>query len=420
MTPSIGAFRNLVSRPRLGLEIESSSVRGVLVERGQITSTMTVGLADVESLDVALRRVLETLRRPSWRKPLVYVAIGPAASQLRRLINLPAIDGARPLRDVVRSNAGRFFLKNGVPLLTSSVRREEGGDDWAAAVEEPPVRAIAEACRTSHLRLKLVAPSIVALRRSLERGLADEWLTAVDGDVVMRAHVGANGSFRELRRVAVAGATESSRAAVPVAALRSLGDAAMAFAAAYGATTIDRREPLVVHAQDLSKWRDGIVPRWRMLLAVVSLCVAMMLALTLPALYAQRVVTQTARRLEAMNRQYREAHWMEGELERATASLAEIDAFQASRRSTIQFIAELTTALPEDGWLQSLRLDKEGGTLVALAPRAAVTAAALASLKSISAPTILGSVASEQLGPDRIERVTMRFQWKAPERKGRK
>lgn len=408
MTPWIRKLRQLLARPRLGIELESTGVRGVLVERGEITNAEVVGLADVESLDVALTRVLEALRRPAWRKPLVYVAIGPAASQLRRLNHLPAIDGTRLLRDMVHSNAGRFFLKNGVPLLTSSVRREEGGNGWAAAVEEPPVRAVAEACRSSHLRLELAAPSIVALRCSLE----DEWLTAVDGEVVMRAHVGSNGAIREIRRLSLSGEAGNWRAAMPVAALRSLGDAAMLFAAAYGATTIDRREPLALHARDLRLCREVSVPRWRMLLAISSLCFATMLALTLPAFYAQQVATRTARRLESVNRQYRQARWMEAELERTTASLREIDEFEATRRSTIRFIADLTTALPQDAWLQSLHLDKEGGTLTALAPRAAVTAAGLASLRSISTPTIVGTVSAEQLGPDRVERVTMRFRWK--------
>jgi len=400
--PSMRKASSLLSRSRLGIEINSTDVRGVFVKHGHITKTAMVCLAGVESLEAALIQVLETLRGSSVRKPAVYVAIGPAASQLRRLTNLPAIASARPLRELVHSNAGRFFLRNGVPLLTSSVRREESGHGWAAAVEEPPVRAAADACRRAGLRLALVAPSIVAMRRTVD----DEWLTAIDGDVVMRAHVGSNGAIRELRRFM----------APPVAEPQSLGSAATDFAVPFGATTIDRDEPLVLHERDLRMWRDVSVPGWRMAVAAAALCVAMMLSLTLPALYAQRIAAETARRLEAINRQYREAHWMETELARTTASLSEIDAFQATRRSTIAFMADLTTVLPEDAWLQNLRLDKDGGTLVALAPRAAVTATALASLKSISAPTIVGAVSSEQVGPDRIERVTMRFRWKLPKR----
>lgn len=401
-------LRILLSPPRLGIEIDSSSVRGVLVRHGQITKTVIVGLTDVESLDVALARVLDTLRRTSWRKPRVFVAIGPAASQLRRLINLPAVGGARMLREMIRINAGRFFLKNGVPLLTSSVSLEETGCGWAAALEEPPVRAAAQACRSSHLRLELVAPSIIALRRSLE----DEWLTAVDGEVVMRAHVAADGAIHELRRLAAATVEENGRSSAPVGALRSLGDAAVVYAAPYGATTIDPREPLVVHARDLRMWRDVSVPRWRLVLACSSLCVAIVLALAFPALYARRVATRAAQRLEAINRQYRKAHWMETELARTTTSLAEIEVFRVSRHSAIQFIADLTAALPADVWLQSLHLDNEGGTLIAMSSRAAVAVATLSELKLITSPTIVGAVSSEQRGPERIERVTIRFRWK--------
>ena len=412
MRQAVQKVRMVLSPPRLGIEIESGSVRGVLVRRGQIVRTAIVRLAEVESLDVALARVLDSLRPASWRKPRVFVSIGAATSQLRRLVNLPAVEGERNLRAMVRSNAGRFFLKNGVPLLTSSVSREENGCGWAAALEEPPVRAAAEACRSSRLRLELAAPSIVALRRSLD----DEWLTAVDGEVVMRAHVAPHGGIHELRRVTGASMPETESASAPVAALRALGDAAAFYAAPYGATTIDRREPLVVPGRDLRIWRDVSVPRWRLLLACSSLGVAIVLALLLPALYARRVAARTAQRLEAVNRQYRQAHWMESELARTTTSLSQIESFRGSRPSAIQVLADLTAALPPDAWLQSLHIDSQGGTITALAPRAAVAVGALTELRSITSPTIVGAVSSEQLGPDRIERVTVSFHWKTAER----
>jgi hypothetical protein len=80
------------------------------------------------------------------------------------------------------------------------------------------------------------------------------------------------------------------------------------------------------------------------------------------------------------------------------------------------FLAELTNALPESVWLQSVRVDRQGGTVIALAPRAASALAGLGELRSITSPVIVGGVSGEQLGADRIERVTIRFRWRTSER----
>jgi hypothetical protein len=82
----------------------------------------------------------------------------------------------------------------------------------------------------------------------------------------------------------------------------------------------------------------------------------------------------------------------------------------------IDFLAALTASLPENAWLQSVHVDQQGGTLVALAPRAASALAGLSKLKTLTAPVIVGAVSNEQVGRDRIERVTIRFRWRTGER----
>jgi hypothetical protein len=334
--------------------------------------------------------------------------VGASSSQLRRLVNLPAIDSKRALRDVVRSSVARFFLKNGVPLLTSSVRREADGVGWAAAIDEPPVRAVAEACRSRRLRLEVAAPMVVALQRAM----TGEVLIAADGDVVVEVHVGSRGELQDVRRTSAGDDEKINQRSTPVAALKSLGNNATTYAAAYGATAIERSEPLALHAQELRQWQDNSVPAWRMLLAAAALVATVALALTLPGLRASRVAAHASARLAAINRQYRAAQWTEAELLRTTIALDQLAAFQRSRRSMIDFFAQLTASLPENAWLQSVHLDQQGGTVVALAPRAASALAGLSELKSITAPVIVGAVSSEQIGPDRIERITIRFRWR--------
>ena len=400
---------SLLRGPRLGIEVGSRSLRSVLVVRGNIAKTATAELHPNESIEAALQRLINAGCRGLWRRPIVCVAVGASSSQLRRLVNLPAIDNRWALRDVVRSSAGRFFLKNGVPLLTSSVRRERDGTGWAAAIDEPPVRAVAEACRARRLRLEVATPMVVALQRAM----TGELLSAADGEVMVEAHVGLRGELHDVRRTSARDDDAIGRYATPVSALEPLGEHATEYAAAYGATAIDRSEPLALHARELRQWQDTTVPAWRMLLAVGALVIATALALALPAFHARRVAAQASARLAVINRQYRAAQWTEAELQRTTIALDELAAFQMTRRSRIQFLRELTASLPTDVWLQSVRVDDQGGTVVALAPRAASALAGLSDVKSVTTPTIIGAVSNEQIGHDRIERVTIRFRWRA-------
>jgi Tfp pilus assembly protein PilN len=251
---------------------------------------------------------------------------------------------------------------------------------------------------------------------ALQRAIIGELLLAVDGDVVVEAHVGSDGELRDVRRTSVGDDEAIGRHSTPVAALQSLGDDATAYAAAYGATAIDRSEPLALHARELRQWQDTSVPTWRMLLAVGALLTAAALALMLPVLRANRIAADASARLAAINRQYRVAQWTEAELQSTTIALDELAAFQRSRRSMIEFLTELTASLPENAWLQSVHVDQQGGTLVALAPRAASALAGLSKLKTLTAPVIVGAVSNEQVGRDRIERVTIRFRWRTGER----
>jgi hypothetical protein len=405
-------MRRLFLRPRLGIEVGSRAVRAVLVVRGRIVRVATVRLQDAESLNATLLNVFDSTCRGLWPRPRVFVAVGPSLSQLRRLVNLPAVRSARALREVVRSSAGRFFLKNGVPLLTSSVRREDGAGGWAAALDEPSVRAVAEACRSRRLRLEVAAPTVVGLQHAL----AGAWLVTEDGGVWVEAHVGSDGTLRDVRRATARSDDGARGVAMPIGALRSLGAGALEYAGAYGATAIERSEPLALHARELRQWREATVPLWRMLVAAVVLLAAVSLALTLPPLRASRVAAHAAARLTKINQPYRAAHWTDAELERTTTALEEIDAFERDRRSLIGFLSELTAGLPNDAWLQSLRLDQHGGTVIALAPRAASALAGVAEVKAIAAPVIVGDVSSEQRGPDRIERITIRFRWRSSDR----
>ena len=397
---------------RIGVEIGSGAVRAVLVRHGRAVDATTVHLDDDEALLPALASALRSVAPRRLRKPRVFAAIGPSASQLRQLVNLPAVGDARALREVVRGSTARFFLKNGVPLITSSVRRQEDGTAWAAALDEPPVRALAAACRAARLQLASVVPSVVALKPMS----SDDDVVAIDGDVIVELRIDAGGALQGVRRGTVsATGPDRPRLSTNVGGTL-LGRVGAEYAAAYGATTINSHEPLALRAGDLRPWRDTGIPRWRLVLASTGLIITTLLSLALPALYAHREAARARTRLATLGPAYRAARWTDQELAATSSALTQIASFDRSRRSAAEFVAELTDELPEDAWLQSVRVEERGGSITALAPHASAAFAALSRLRYVTAPTIVGAVSPEPVGPERFERVTLSFRWRTTTR----
>ncbi len=93
--------------------VAHGAVRTVLVRGGAIVWSTEVLRADgsAGALAVALASVPRRAPRLSRR---VTAAVGPSASQLRCLSELPPLTGPRAVAQVVREGAGRFFLGNGV------------------------------------------------------------------------------------------------------------------------------------------------------------------------------------------------------------------------------------------------------------------------------------------------------------------
>ena len=126
---------------------------------------------------------LETLRRA---RPTIQVRVGPPVAQSRRLHELPRI-GQHDLAMLVARHSGRYFRKNGIPLVTSARWARRGPASGApsaiaAAAEEPWIIAIESALEASAPnRFQIVpteAPDLVlqsakalARRRHVERGL---------------------------------------------------------------------------------------------------------------------------------------------------------------------------------------------------------------------------------------------------------
>jgi len=400
--------RKLEFRPRLGVEIGCETIRAVLVVRRKIVRATSVQVGELGSIEAGLESVFGSMPLAGVVKPHVFGAIGAASTQVRRLNNLPSIKSERALREVVHANGARFFLKNGIPLITSAIRREDERSGWAAAIEEPPVRALALACRSHRLKLILVAPAIIALPLAMP----GESFVSVDGEAVVEAHTRADGALVDVRRVFTMSAGGRNGCDGIKDAPMSGGDDSIEYAVAYGATELSRAEPLAIHRQELRALADAPFPKWRIAAAIGACIASLLIAFALPAFRARREAAAASRRLLITDPSYRAARWTETELRRTTQTLGDIDGFAQDRRSTIVLLATITQALPQDVWLQAIHVDQNGGTATALGPRASSAVDGFAALHSLTSLAIMGAVLQQQIAQQHFERVTVRFRWR--------
>jgi hypothetical protein len=392
----------------IGLGIASDSVRAVGVRGATVVWAVEAKRASDEDLSAAIVQLLRHAMLPRWPRPVVVAAIGPAASQTKRLIGLPVTADMATMRAIIREGTSRFFLRNGIPLVTAGVRMEEPGVAWAAAFDAPVVRDIEAACRTLGLRLRLIVPSIVALPRAVGAGQV-EW---TDGEVRSELTV-AERRLVNTRRLSATGRDSPELVARPtaVAALHSLGLDSWRFADAYGATQLSEDEPLALRSS--SGELDAGASRRAVRIAAVCLCLAIVAAIATPVVSRIVRAHRTARQLSTIGRRARDAEVAERDLARMSEALAEVATFEASRRSPTLILSQLTRALPENAALVTVRLDSAGGTMVILAPRAAAALAALDSVKAVVAPEILGPVTKEMAGTRELERATVQFRFGA-------
>ena len=114
----------------------------------------------LEDLSAAVAQLVQEIPG-SPRARGVTLLLEPPLVQVRKLSDLPAVS-SRDLRSLIAMQSGRFFRKNGKPLITDAVwlSRQNGvREALAAAVEAPIVEAVLIASRDVGLDLLGVAPA---------------------------------------------------------------------------------------------------------------------------------------------------------------------------------------------------------------------------------------------------------------------
>lgn len=391
---------------RIGLAVSMDSVRMVAVRDERILWAGESPIDDDSPLERAVAKLLGQITVPRWPRPRVFAAIGPAQAQVKRLTGLPPITDARVVAKLVRESPGRFFLKNGIPLMTTGVRLAGNAGAWGGALDEPVVRAIADACRRQRLSLRGIVPTVLVLGRSLE----DDRIVWRDGDVVAELTL-KDGAPATIRRISSGREHEEGSATVR-APLRALGTEAWRFADAYAAAMTRDDEPLAARPGRAATGEAPGAPRWRIAIAASAMVLAALAAAFAPGVAATRASRQAERSLHALGPARGAVVRTESDLRRVSAALDEVGAFADRRRSALGFLASMSDALPPTAQLVAMRLDSAGGHLVALSPRAGDALSRIERLSDIEAPEIIGPVTREYVGQQEKERVTIRFRWR--------
>jgi hypothetical protein len=341
----------------VGLSIESDELHAVGVRGARVLWAVEATRGDEVPLGEALVAFLGALPVGRLGRPRTTVAVGPVYAQTKRLAGLPALGDERVLAKTVSEHAERFFLRDGVPLVTTSVRLDADGRPWAAALRKNVVDTIVTACQTSRLRLVGIVPA-VDVGQPKAGGLA------------------------------------------------SLGANARQYATAYGAAVIPgaltwRAHPMAEHG----------APRWRVTAAASATIVALGLALLAPGISALMAEHHAVARLAAIAGPSETARRMARDVELVTGALSEVGAFDRGRRPVTVLLADLARALPDGAALLGLHVDSVGGSIVALTPQAAALLTHLERVPGLAAPEITGPVTREIAGGHDLQRVTVRFRW---------
>ena len=389
-----------------GLGVASDRVRIVAVARRKVVWAREVERVAGQSIQQAVIALISSAPLRRLPKPRVNVAIGPAASQLRYVEGLPPITDARVIGEIVQRGVARFLFQRGGPTVITGVRVTKPGAAWVGTVDETLAREVVGACGAAGIIVNLVLPAVAAVWR----GAAGNHVVWRDGDIVAELRLTEQG-LEHSRRRSVRGSGEEPLRPVPVAELASLGDAAWAYADAYGAAVV-RHESFALPGRALAG--RPRTPSRRLTLAFTTCIVCLASAAFLPTIVVARSATRAAARVSQLGKARRETARLQQDHVVLAEALTEVSAFASSRRSPTLLLAALADELPEDAVLVAFQLDSTGGSIVGAGPRASEIMNALERVPGIVSPQIAGAITREVVGSQELERVNVRFSLAAP------
>jgi hypothetical protein len=388
-------------RSRIGVAVTANGVAAVLLHRGAIVWRGSVPVSPDAPLTQSIAALLRYAPVGKLAKPGVVAAIGPSASQVKVLRGLPAVRDPRLYSRIIRSSPERFFLRNGVPLLIAEVAVQHDRI-WGAALDEPVVQAVVDACRVTRLRLLGCVPSLAVIGNAF----TDGYIAWHDGPAFVEVTV-SKGVCSSARR-GQSGASVVEASIAP--ALEALGDEAADFAEAFAAATAARRQSLLLRprSESLSR-RTRLVLRMFVCMLVLA---AGLVVIVAPGLSASREQARAERELAGLQPRALEVAQARQKLRLVSEALDQVEAFDASRRSALEFLGGMNQALPESTALVMLRVDSVGGNFVAITRAGATVLAAVADIDGVMGPQLIGSMTHELSNGIETDRLSIRFRFR--------
>jgi len=332
---------------RLGIVVESARVSAVALRRGRTVWAAEAPYAGAEDLERALAGL--AAERPGGARS-ASVGLADDVARVKIVEGLPRLSPA-DLAAHVRLHSRRYFLQNGVPLVTDAtpLGKTHTGRALLAAAHVPVIEAIAGGLRGAGLVCRTIVPLCL--------------LSVPAGDPLAATR-------------AVALARDARLALLPEAA---------------------RADAVRATRRSLTRWAA-------LAAGSVATLVVTWFAVQL------RQERAAAQELVRLRPALQVALNVRTDLDGATDALALLSRASSGRARRARLLAALTRALPDSAFLVSVRLEPDGrGTLAGYAPSAASVVARLERAGAVQRAVLEGSVTREVVAGRERERFAVRF-----------
>ncbi len=335
---------------RVGIAIEAARVSAVALRRGRIVWAAEAAYDGAEDLERALAAL--AAERPRGAT-VAAVGLGSDVARVKTITGLPRVRHEL-LATHVRLNSRRYFLQNGVPLVTDACSINMGSAPGA-----------------------LLAGAPVPIIDAITRGLGSAGM--------------------------------SCQTIFPLGALGPLSLGSDGFAAAR-ATAIARSSPLTLLPDTVRAERSAALGRSVKRWAWIAIASWVFAATTWFIVQGsrERAATQELARLKPG---LEAALSIRADLDGATDALALLARVAGTRSHRARFLASLARALPDSAFLVSVRLEPGGrGSIAGYASNASQVLARLERAGLLRRPLLDGPVTREVVAGRERERFAIRFE----------
>jgi hypothetical protein len=355
---------------RLGVFVGRTDVAVVVIERGKTIWTAAVPLGSDPQITgpahiaSTLGSMLDRVPRYGWRAPRVDIALDQPWARIKLVKGVPSVGRKLELLSMLRLNTARFVASSR-PVIITGANEIAPGEVQIGVADLRVVEAITHEIANRNLRVGRFVPAASFESVRLSSDAAPEG--SDEREILLRQSIAA--------RVTLA--PESSQLGL-----------------------LPKDNPAIV-MPDASRGR--IVLAGTALAATVLIYFGGQLHSERASLIRDRAYVRGIAALSDSGMQEK------AELGSLNHDLANAARFSRHRVSMTALLGAITQALPAEAVITTIRVDTANVDIVTLSPRTAAVVGALSDVASVTAPTIIGPVSRETVGPAELERATIRM-----------